>query len=466
MPQSATVTGYGPIAPALAGISPDNMTTQLWLGTTDFELPSHCGVVGKCKLTSLLSALARKSATDIHLCRSETSGLQSLKAGDRARASVTSQSTHVPAALVVTSGLEEQIVEFVAVIVSPSKQADKFKTIGIKPPRGALMHGSPGTGKTPLARAHTAQTNACYFKLTGPSLEKAPAISFTNELDAIGTKHFESGKSGVFEVQHTDSSSKYLNSLRTTNIHCPQKCGDSVWLNISCSPSPLNSWMILAYPEEELLQQAIVEKELKLERLGNLRDSSKLLCEFLSDSWHARPAAAAQPSPSAPEDNGQAKCKVYLSLHGGASTSPSSVTTRLPDAIDYQSKSKAHCPVSNSTPSLPLALGHNLAMDGYPWGCKTASWQCSMAENVPDQIKTMTSQSTCTHAPTILTNDLLYSCNELNEIGPNTANFSKGHLARNPASSPIAPRSIPGTLQEDGVAAAPQMRRDPVIDHE
>ncbi|KAF5314834.1 hypothetical protein D9619_007060 [Psilocybe cf. subviscida] len=120
-------------------------------------------------------------------------------------------------------GLEKQIEELVEAIVLPMEQADKFKTLGIKPPKGCLMYGPPGTGKTLLARACAASTKACYLKLAGPSLvqmfigdgaklvrdafalakEKAPAIIFIDELDAIGTKRFDSDKSGDREVQRT-----------------------------------------------------------------------------------------------------------------------------------------------------------------------------------------------------------------------------------------------------------------------
>ncbi|KAJ3491681.1 hypothetical protein NLI96_g534 [Meripilus lineatus] len=120
-------------------------------------------------------------------------------------------------------GLEKQIEELVEAIVLPMEQADKFKTLGIKPPKGCLMYGPPGTGKTLLARACAAQTKACYLKLAGPSLVqmfigdgaklvrdafelaklKAPAIIFIDELDAIGTKRFDSEKSGDREVQRT-----------------------------------------------------------------------------------------------------------------------------------------------------------------------------------------------------------------------------------------------------------------------
>lgn len=85
------------------------------------------------------------------------------------------------------------------------------------------MYGPPGTGKTLLARACAAQTNATFLKLAGPQLvqmfigdgaklvrdcfalakEKAPSIIFIDELDAVGTKRFDSEKSGDREVQRT-----------------------------------------------------------------------------------------------------------------------------------------------------------------------------------------------------------------------------------------------------------------------
>lgn len=85
------------------------------------------------------------------------------------------------------------------------------------------MYGPPGTGKTLLARACAAQTEATFLKLAGPQLvqmfigdgaklvrdcfalakEKAPSIIFIDELDAIGTKRFDSDKSGDREVQRT-----------------------------------------------------------------------------------------------------------------------------------------------------------------------------------------------------------------------------------------------------------------------
>ncbi|KAL3961558.1 hypothetical protein ACCO45_003081 [Purpureocillium lilacinum] len=101
-------------------------------------------------------------------------------------------------------GLDKQIEELVEAIVWPMKEADRFKKIGIKAPKGALMYGPPGTGKTLLARACAAQTDATFLKLAGPQLvQMFIAIIFIDELDAVGTKRFDSEKSGDREVQRT-----------------------------------------------------------------------------------------------------------------------------------------------------------------------------------------------------------------------------------------------------------------------
>jgi 26S proteasome regulatory subunit T5 len=67
-------------------------------------------------------------------------------------------------------GLDKQMEELVEAVVWPMKEADKFKKLGIKPPKGALMYGPPGTGKTLLARACAAETEATFLKLAGPQL--------------------------------------------------------------------------------------------------------------------------------------------------------------------------------------------------------------------------------------------------------------------------------------------------------
>ena len=119
--------------------------------------------------------------------------------------------------------MDKQITELVEAIVLPIKHKDRFVNLGIKPPKGVLLYGPPGTGKTLLARACAAQTNATFLKLAGPQLvqmfigdgaklvrdafalakEKSPCIIFIDEIDAIGTKRFDSELSGDREVQRT-----------------------------------------------------------------------------------------------------------------------------------------------------------------------------------------------------------------------------------------------------------------------
>ncbi|CAI6365753.1 unnamed protein product [Macrosiphum euphorbiae] len=119
--------------------------------------------------------------------------------------------------------LDKQIQELIEAVVLPMTHKEKYINIGIQPPKGVLLYGPPGTGKTLLARACAAQTKSTFLKLAGPQLvhmfigdgaklvrdafalakEKAPAIIFIDELDAIGTKRFDSEKAGDREVQRT-----------------------------------------------------------------------------------------------------------------------------------------------------------------------------------------------------------------------------------------------------------------------
>ena len=206
-------------------------------------------------------------------------------------------------------GLDKQIQELVEAVVLPVTHKERFEKLGIKPPKGVLLYGPPGTGvpfstltpvfdcahctglrpegasfcrsangintvnllhgltlsnvcpcslptlfcsapnfvivytachcsllsrqshlfrnctagKTLIARACAAQTNATFLKLAGPQLvqmfigdgaklvrdafalakEKSPCIIFIDEIDAIGTKRFDSEVSGDREVQRT-----------------------------------------------------------------------------------------------------------------------------------------------------------------------------------------------------------------------------------------------------------------------
>ncbi len=120
-------------------------------------------------------------------------------------------------------GLKEQINEIKEVIELPILKPNLFKEVGIDPPKGMLLHGPPGTGKTMLAKAAATDTHSTFIEIVGSELvqkfigegakfvksifalakEKAPSIIFIDELDAIAAKRIEVGTSGEREVQRT-----------------------------------------------------------------------------------------------------------------------------------------------------------------------------------------------------------------------------------------------------------------------
>lgn len=119
-------------------------------------------------------------------------------------------------------GLEAQIQELKEAIELPLLNPEVFKEIGVDSPRGVLLYGPPGAGKTLLAKAVAHHTNAAFISVVGSALvqkyigegtrivkelfeyaqKKAPSIIFIDELDAIGSRR-ELTTSGDLEVQRT-----------------------------------------------------------------------------------------------------------------------------------------------------------------------------------------------------------------------------------------------------------------------
>ncbi len=109
-------------------------------------------------------------------------------------------------------GLQEEVKKIREMVELPLKHPELFQRLGIEPPKGVLLHGSPGTGKTLLAKAVANETNAHFIHLDAPQVmskyvgeaekrirdifdegeKNAPSIIFIDEIDAIASKREES----------------------------------------------------------------------------------------------------------------------------------------------------------------------------------------------------------------------------------------------------------------------------------
>jgi len=105
-------------------------------------------------------------------------------------------------------GLDKAIQKVREMIELPLKYPQLFEKLGIQPPKGVLLYGPPGCGKTLLARAVANETDATFFSVSGPEVihkfygesekhlreifeqakAKAPSIIFIDEIDSIAPK--------------------------------------------------------------------------------------------------------------------------------------------------------------------------------------------------------------------------------------------------------------------------------------
>lgn len=105
-------------------------------------------------------------------------------------------------------GVRRQLAQIREMIELPLRHPTLFKTLGVKPPRGVLLYGPPGSGKTLIARAVANETGAFFFLINGPEImskmagesesnlrkafeeaeKNAPAIIFIDEIDSIAPK--------------------------------------------------------------------------------------------------------------------------------------------------------------------------------------------------------------------------------------------------------------------------------------
>ena len=108
-------------------------------------------------------------------------------------------------------GLHEEIQRVREMVELPMRHPELFQRLGIEPPKGVLLHGPPGCGKTLLARAVANESEANFFSINGPEImskfygesearlreifqqgqKNSPSIIFIDELDAIAPKREE-----------------------------------------------------------------------------------------------------------------------------------------------------------------------------------------------------------------------------------------------------------------------------------
>ena len=120
-------------------------------------------------------------------------------------------------------GLDKVIQEIRETVEYPLTRPELFEKLGVKPPKGVLLRGLPGTGKTLLAKAVANATNATFIRLVASELvqkfigegarkvhevfqlakEKAPSIIFLDEIDAVGARRTDDGTSSNREVERT-----------------------------------------------------------------------------------------------------------------------------------------------------------------------------------------------------------------------------------------------------------------------
>ncbi|KAF9761749.1 26S proteasome regulatory subunit 4 like protein [Nosema granulosis] len=120
-------------------------------------------------------------------------------------------------------GLETQIQEIKESVELPLTNPELYQEMGIKPPKGVILYGLPGTGKTLLAKAVANQTSATFLRIVGSELIQkylgdgpklvrelfkvaemhAPSIIFIDEIDAVGRKRYDASSGAQREIQRT-----------------------------------------------------------------------------------------------------------------------------------------------------------------------------------------------------------------------------------------------------------------------
>ncbi|KAK0201465.1 AAA family ATPase [Desarmillaria ectypa] len=168
----SSISSYGDLSQDFSNISLDDAKTRLWTATWE---------------------------TSVNIVQKEPPAPPRVNATARAQVEHLS---HLESAYTSVGGLNQQISQIRDLLEIPLTRPELFR---LKPPRGILLHGPPGTGKTHLARAIAASTKSSVLVINGPELssayhgetesklrdvfteakEKSPCIVILDEVDAL-----------------------------------------------------------------------------------------------------------------------------------------------------------------------------------------------------------------------------------------------------------------------------------------
>jgi transitional endoplasmic reticulum ATPase len=174
-------------------------------------------------------------------------------------------------------GLKEEVQKVREMIELPLRHPELFERLGIEPPKGVLIHGTPGTGKTLLAKAVATESEANFISVKGPEFlskwvgesEKAvrelfrkarmaaPCIIFIDELDAVASTR------GGFD-EGTRVGERIVNSL-LTELDGLQNLKNVVVLAATNRPDILDSALLRPGRFDKVIELPIPDERMRLE---------------------------------------------------------------------------------------------------------------------------------------------------------------------------------------------------------
>ncbi|MCP3684860.1 MAG: CDC48 family AAA ATPase [bacterium] len=173
-------------------------------------------------------------------------------------------------------GLGNAKQQLIEAVDWPLQHPDSFKRLGVKPPRGILIYGAPGTGKTLLAKAVATEAEANFIPVKGPELlskwvgesekavreifkkarQSAPTIIFFDEIDSLAPRRGISADSHVSE--------RVVNQL-LTEMDGLETMNDVVVMAATNRPDMLDTALLRPGRFDRLVLTAIPDEKTRLE---------------------------------------------------------------------------------------------------------------------------------------------------------------------------------------------------------